>query len=718
VQAALDKVAQNRTTITIAHRLSTIKKADCILVLQKGRVVETGTHESLLENDEGVYTGLVRAQQLSLGEGAQDSDDEVHEEEDIGAILSREKSAAKSEADSTTKRADGKQRGFLGSIVKLMLEQKNRLPWYITTIIASAGCGAAIPLVAFLFAKVIVVFEYANDPPKMSDESNFYGIMWTVLAVGIGVAYFVMGATSTHTSHHVSAAYRKSYFEDILFQKTPFFDQDENSQGSLTARVSGDPKQIEEMMGLNMGMVYNAIFGLIGGIIIAFFYTWKLAIVALCITSPILLVATYWRFRYEIEFDKMNAEVFEESSKFAAEAIGAFRTVASLTLEGPICDRYEKLLGGHVTTAFKKALWASAIFGFSDSATIGCQALIFYYGSRLLAKHDIDVMAFFVTLMAIMQGAETAGQGFSFGPNAAQATAASNRILNMRETRNRDTISDSEGIPDADGGIKIELKDVHFKYPTRNMNVFKGLNLTIEKGQFAALVGASGCGKTSIVSLLERFYEPHRGEILANGRNINDVNVYSYRKYLSLVAQEPTLLQGTIKDNILLGVDPETITEERLHAVCRDASIHDFIVSLPEGYNTDIGSKGVSLSGGQKQRVAIARALIRDPSVLLLDEATSSLDSESEKLVQAAFERAGKGRTMVVVAHRLATVQNADVIFVLGEGKLLEKGTHGELLKKKGVYWNMVSCPSVRSVSCWGIFTDFFLQCHSQALDR
>lgn len=149
---------------------------------------------------------------------------------------------------------------------------------------------------------------------------------------------------------------------------------------------------------------------------------------------------------------------------------------------------------------------------------------------------------------------------------------------------------------------------------------------------------------------------------------------------------------GTLRENILLGVDPSTITDEELHQACRDASIHDFIVSLPEGYNTNIGSRGVSLSGGQKQRVAIARALIRKPKVLLLDEATSSLDSESEKLVQASFERASKGRTMVVVAHRLATVQNADVIFVLGDGQLLEQGNHVELLKKRGVYWNMVSC--------------------------
>lgn len=442
-----------------------------------------------------------------------------------------------------------------------------------------------------------------------------------------------------------------------------------------------------------MAMVYNSVFTLIGSLAIAFSFGWKLALVALCVTAPLGLLAGYFRFKYEIEFDKMYGSVFAESSKFAAESIGAFRTVASMTLEDTISNRYDTLLNGHVFKAYKKARYTTLIFALSDSISLGCQALIFWYGGRLLATREYETTQFFVCYMAVILGAESAGQGFSFGPNAAQASSAANRILSVRESRNKDT-KDTATIPDTEGGIKIELKDIHFKYPTRNVSIFKGIDLTIEKGQFAALVGASGCGKTSIVSLLERFYDVQRGQILANGTDITDVNVYDYRKHLSLVAQEANIFQGTLRDNILLGVDADTISDEQLHAVCRDASIHDFIISLPEGYSTEVGSKGVSLSGGQKQRLSIARALIRKPDILLLDEATSSLDSESEKLVQKAFERAASGRTMVVVAHRLATVQNADVIFVLGEGKVLEKGNHVELLKKKGVYWHMVSSGS------------------------
>jgi ATP-binding cassette, subfamily B (MDR/TAP), member 1 len=183
---------------------------------------------------------------------------------------------------------------------------------------------------------------------------------------------------------------------------------------------------------------------------------------------------------------------------------------------------------------------------------------------------------------------------------------------------------------------------------------------------------------------------------MMNGVNIEDINIQHYRKIMSLVAQEPFMFQGTIRENILFGVDSERICcDHELHQACRDAEIHEFIMSLPEGYNTRVGFKGILLSGGQKQRLSIARALIRNPRLLLLDEATSALDSETEKLVQGVFERTRKSRTMVVVAHRLATIQNADVIFVLGEGKVVEKGNHSELLAKKGVYWSMCQAQSL-----------------------
>ncbi|CAJ0553535.1 Ff.00g120470.m01.CDS01 [Fusarium sp. VM40] len=694
VQAALDRVSENRTTITIAHRLSTIKKADRIIVLKKGNVVESGTHDSLIAMDGGVYSGLVHAQSLSLGEPTE-AGYESTEPEDKPALATVQ-SLAPSETNMNQEAPKDKLGNLYTSFARLFIESRNVWPAFGLTLFAAACVGAGVPLQAWIFGKIIVSFNTISTDSSLSD-SNFWSLMFVILAIGVGVSYFTVVFVATRMSATVRAKYQQQYFDAVMFQKTSFFDHEDHSHGTMTSRLGTDPKQLEEMMGLNMASVFVALFNVIGAITIAFSFTWKLAIVSCCVVLPVMVTSAYWRFKYELAFEKMNNDVFAESSKFASESIGAFRTVTSLTLEDSIYQRYQTLLNEHVSSAYKKARWVSILFGFSDSASMACQALNFWWGGRLLGRYEIGLVAFFVCFMAITNGSEAAGQALGFGPNAALSSAAANRILNMRESRPHDKVTTSQEIPDTDGGMSIELDNIYFKYPTRSTSVFKGLSLKIEKGQFAALVGASGCGKTSIVSLMERFYDLDKGRILLNGKDATDINLYEYRKYFSLVAQEATLFQGTLRENILLGVDPSSVTDEQLHRACRDASIHEFIVSLPEGYNTNIGSRGVSLSGGQKQRVAIARALIRDPKVLLLDEATSSLDSESEKLVQAAFERASEGRTMLVVAHRLATVQNADVIFVLGDGQLLEQGSHVELLKKRGVYWHM---------------------CQSQALDR
>jgi ATP-binding cassette subfamily B (MDR/TAP) protein 1 len=281
----------------------------------------------------------------------------------------------------------------------------------------------------------------------------------------------------------------------------------------------------------------------------------------------------------------------------------------------------------------------------------------------------------------------------------AQVSAAASRIQAMRVT---DTDSENEAAAKHEEnhrwtlppsliwqGADIEFRDVWFQYPTRDIPVLRGCSISVRHGQFAAIVGSSGAGKTSIISLMERFYEPRKGAIYYNGENIASIPTSILRKRMSLVAQEASIFRGTIRENVLLGVNENEVAEEELHSVCRDAGIHDFISSLPEGYDTDVGLSGVSLSGGQRQRLSIARALIRNPALLLLDEATSSLDSEMEREVQAVFEQTSKGRTMLVVAHRLATVQNADVIFVMHEGQVIETGDHKTLLEKRGTYWRM-----------------------------
>ncbi|KAK1598320.1 ABC transporter [Colletotrichum navitas] len=704
VQAALDRVTHGRTTITIAHRLSTIKKADNIVVLQRGQAVEQGTHHGLLSDPSSVYSSLVRAQALHLSTPeksvSEASASGLDSEMEDKVFMDQDHRPTAAFADTSENNVSHKSRGLVRSFGKLLYEHKANWISYVAVILSCMATAAGTPIQAWLFSKVLSVFLLTGDDLKR--QSDFWGLMWFALAGGVGLAYIAQCWIGLRLQYSVSAAYKKQYLTDMLHQHLSFFDDDKNSHGALSARISGDAKLLEELLGLNLAMLLSGVFTVVGCVTIALIFGWKLGLVAMFITMPIMLGAGLWKYRHEVHFDQMNMAVFGESSQFATEAIGAIRTVSSLGMESTINARYEKLLSGHILAARRKAQWTAVLYGFADSVSLGCQALVFWYGGRLLASGEYSMEAFFVCFMAIIQGAEAASQILAVAPSAAQAAAAADRILDVRESADvgQAAIRGCEEIAGAEGGVQVELRDVHFKYPTRDVVVFEGLNLAIEQGQYAAFVGPSGCGKTTIISLLERFYELGKGHgsILCNGVNIHDLDVYDYRQNISLVAQEPVMFRGTVRDNILFGIeDPSSISDERIHEVCIEAFIHDFIVSLPEGYDTDVGAKGVSMSGGQKQRIAIARALIREPKLLLLDEATSALDSESEKIVQAAFERARDGRTVVAVAHRLSTIQNADVIFVFSEGRVVEKGSHHELIRKQGVYWEM---------------------CQSQALDQ
>ncbi|CRG90263.1 Multidrug resistance protein 1A [Talaromyces islandicus] len=694
VQEALEKISKNRTTIVIAHRLSTIMKADKIIVIKKGKLVQQGTHEELLNDKNGLYWGLANAQRLSL-----DSDSLTHMQNfrrrnRVPDFSPAEKLHSGLRTTPSGKESISNTTGASGSFKLFVWEQRYHWWWYTLMVLGAFGAGISFPLHAYLYANVISLFNFWGQ--YLRDQTNWWCLMLLLLGVGAGGSHFALGWSSNTMLFHFLADYRQEYFRNILSKPISFYDDPSNSVGNLIVRIASDPTQLQQLLGLNMALVLTSIFNVLGSILLSLYFGWKLTLMTVCTSMPVILAAGYLRMRYEVQFEKMNNEVFTESSKFAAESVNAFRTVSSLTLETEICRQYEALLQNHFKKAFRKALFSTWIFAMSDSIALLCMAFVQWYGGRLLASYEYTPFNYLIVYLAIVQGSTSAGHSLSFGPDISQAFAAANRIRSMRpeETDAKSSVTlsrfgGSQAGKKRSQGVKIELKGVSFKYPTRDVPVLNDLNMTIFKGQFAAIVGASGSGKTSIVSLIERFYDVQKGRILCNGIDINVIHLGSYRRGISLVAQEPLLFDGTIRENILLGVDETKTSDEELQCVCRDAGIEEFISSLPEKLDTKTGTRGVALSGGQKQRIAIARALIRNPRLLLLDEATSSLDSETEKSVQAVFERTRKGRTMVVVAHRLATIQNADVIFVVGDGRVAETGTHASLLKKRGIYYQM-----------------------------
>jgi ATP-binding cassette subfamily B (MDR/TAP) protein 1 len=337
-------------------------------------------------------------------------------------------------------------------------------------------------------------------------------------------------------------------------------------------------------------------------------------------------------------------------------------------------------------------------YSLSQSVSLLAMGLGFWYGGKLVSRGEYSSNQFYIVYLAIIFSSEAAAILFQHTTSISKAGTAINYIFGLRQER---VLFDDEpdGFqPDGAGerlysekGLQVAFDQVHFSYPLRpRQKVLRGIDIDIKSGKMVAFIGASGCGKSTLVGLLERFYDPVSGILWADYQDIKTLHRRTYRRDIALVQQEPVLYQGSIRENISLGMEQGDPSEAEIEDVCKSANIWDFVSSLPDGLDTPCGNQGFSLSGGQRQRIAIARALIRKPRLLLLDEATSALDTESERVVQAALDRAATGRTTIAVAHRLSTIRDADNILVFSKGSIVESGTHDELLRKKGVYYDMV----------------------------
>lgn len=511
---------------------------------------------------------------------------------------------------------------------------------------------------------------------------------------------FIRVYTFTLVSEQSMRDLRKTLYTKIITLPIPFFEK--NRVGELMSRITTDITQLQDVLSITLAEFFRQIFTLVGGIILISFLSSKLTMFML-LTFPFLVVAAIIFGRFIRKNSKKVQDELASTNIIVEETLQSINVVKAFTNEDLEVKRYSSSVQKVVDYAMKAATFRGAFISFIIFVLFGGIVGVVWYGGNLVLQGELafkDLFTFIIYTGFI--GGSVGGLGDMYA-QIQKTVGASERILEILEekseievgssVRTQTTASKKPNIEHQTEALvesKIEYKNVAFSYPSRpDMGVLRNINLEVKSGEKVGLVGYSGAGKSTIVQLLMRYYKLTGGQILVDGKNINEYNLTDLRKNIAIVPQEVMLFGGTIYENIAYG-NPQASENEVIEASIK-ANAFDFIESFPEKFQTIVGERGVKLSGGQRQRVAIARAILKDPAILILDEATSALDSESEKLVQDALDTLMQNRTTIIIAHRLATIRNVDTIYVLKEGEISEQGSHDELvLIENGIYANLV----------------------------
>ncbi|KAL8043972.1 hypothetical protein ABFX02_08G017500 [Erythranthe guttata] len=708
VQEALDKAAVGRTTIVIAHRLSTVRNADLIAVVQNGQVAQIGSHDELISDNRCLYTSLIRLQQTEeypkeysnpINIGPPSS---IITNNDIIQNTSSRRLSLVSRSSSANSAAPHSR---LPEVTILPREQVIRTPSFRRLLAmnlpewrqAILGCTSAIffgaiqPLYAFAMGSMISVY-FLKDHNVIKERTKIYSLSFLGLAVFSLLINICQHYNFAAMGEKLTKRVRERMLSKILTFEIGWFDQDENATGAVCSRLAKDANVVRSLVGDRMALVIQTFSAVIIACTMGLAIAWKLALVMIAV-QPLIIVCYYCKRVLLKNMSKKSMKAQDESSKLAAEAVSNLRTVTAFSSQARILKMLEKAQEGPQKESIRQSWFAGIGLGTSQSLMTCTWALDFWYGGKLIAEGFIGAQALFQTFMILVSTGRVIADAGTMTNDLAKGSDAVGSVFAVLDRYSLIEPEDPDGFKPEKLTGRVEICDIHFAYPARpDTMIFKGFSLEIEAGKSTALVGQSGSGKSTIVALIERFYDPVRGSVKIDGRDVKSYHLRSMRKHIALVSQEPALFAGTVRENIAYGASDD-VSEAEIVEAAKAANAHDFIAGLTDGYDCFCGDRGVQLSGGQKQRIAIARAILKNPAILLLDEATSALDSQSEKVVQDALERVMVGRTSVVVAHRLSTIQNCDVIAVLDKGRVVEKGTHSSLLGKgiNGAYYSLVS---------------------------
>ncbi|XP_074358539.1 ABC transporter B family member 4-like [Apium graveolens] len=717
VQEALDRIMVNRTTVIVAHRLSTVRNADLIAVIHRGKMVEKGSHSELLEDSEGAYSQLIKLQETkSEGVGNEEKSETAKGRSSSRGIsiqrsISRDSSGpgissrhslsvslnlgtAPNFTEPTLEKPEspgGKTSEQTQKVPlrRLMYLNKPEIPVLILGTISAILNGVILPIYGILLASVIKIFYEA--PHEMKKDSKFWALMFVVLGLASFIAYPSQTYFFAVAGCKLIRRIRLMCFEKVVRMEVGWFDKPENSSGAIGARLSADAASVRALVGDALGQVVQNTASAVAGLVIAFAACWQLAFIVVALL-PLIGLSNYIQVKFMTGFSADAKLMYEDASQVANDAVGSIRTVASFCAEEKVIELYKQKCEGPLRKGIRQGLISGIGFGVSFALLFLLYATVFYAGAQLVDDGKATFDEVFRVFFALTMASLSISQSSSLTPNSSKAKSATASIFAVLDRRSEIDPYDESGETIESVRGDIELRHVNFVYPSRpDIQIFQDLSLTIRSGKTVALVGESGSGKSTIIALLQRFYDPDSGVITLDGVEIQKLQLKWLRQQMGLVSQEPVLFNDTIRANIAYGKEGGA-TEAEIISAAEKANAHKFISGLVQGYDTIVGERGTQLSGGQKQRVAIARAIVKSPKILLLDEATSALDAESERAVQDALDRVMVNRTTVVVAHRLSTIKGADVIAVVKNGVIVEKGKHEALINiENGFYASLVA---------------------------
>ncbi|XP_057986075.1 putative ABC transporter B family member 8 [Hevea brasiliensis] len=698
VQNALDQASMGRTTLVVAHKLSTIRNADIIAVVNNGCITEIGSHNDLINIKNGHYANLVKLQrQFNCDDHGQNPDQ------------ARVSSVARSSAGRiSTGRSSP---AIFGSPLPVFDSPKpvshlppsfSRLlslnaPEWKQGLIGSLSAivfGAVQPVYALTIGGMIAAF-FAPSHDEVNDRIRTYSLIFCSLSLISITVNLIQHYNFSFMGERLTKRIRLRMLEKILTFEAAWFDEEHNSSGALCSRLSSEASMVKSLVADRVSLSVQTTSAVTIAMIMGLVVAWRLALVMIAV-QPLTILCFYTRKVLLSSIATNFVKAQNHSTQIAAEAVYNHRIVTSFGSVEKVLQLFDKAQEEPRKEARKKSWLAGIGMGSAQCLTFMSWALDFWFGGTLVEKREISAGDVFKTFFILVSTGKVIAEAGSMTSDLAKGSMAVASLFQILDRQSRISVSSHVG-DGSSAGTKlekitgwIEMKKVDFAYPSRlETLVLRQFSLEVKPGTSVGLVGKSGCGKSTVIGLIQRFYDVDRGSVKVDGVDIRELDVQWYRRHTALVSQEPVLYSGSIRDNIVFG--KLDASENEVVEAARAANAHEFISSLKDGYETESGERGVQLSGGQKQRIAIARAIIRNPTILLLDEATSALDVQSEQVVQEALDRIMVGRSTIVVAHRLNTIKKVDSIAFVADGQVIERGTYGQLKNKRGAFFNLAT---------------------------